>query len=336
MTAENRQWFLERRPVGEIKDGDLVFRTGPIPAPAKGEVVVKTEWLSLDPTNRIWMSDIPQYMPTVPLGAPMRGLICGTVVKSASGRVAEGAVVMGIGSWSDYACVPEAMVVPVPEIPGLSRKDVFGQFYLVGPTAYFGIVDIGQPKIGETLVVSGAAGAVGSLAGQLGKALGCKTVGIAGGKEKCASLTRDFGYDHAIDYKNENVEQRLRETCPEGIDIYFDNVGGATLNTVLAQMNLFGRVIQCGMISGYENASAAPSNYTQILMQRLKVQGFIAFDFVARYPEACRALAKLRHEGKLNWRYHDIEGLENAGHAVRMLFNGQNTGKLIVKVADPA
>ena len=336
MAAENRQWILERRPAGEIKDGDLVFRTGPIPEPANGEVVIKTEWLSLDPTNRIWMSDIPQYMPAVPLGAPMRGLICGTVVKSASGTLAEGAVVMGIGSWSDYSCVPAAMVSPVPVIPGLSRKDVFGQFYLVGPTAYFGIADIGQPKIGETLVVSGAAGAVGSLAGQLGKALGCKTVGIAGGKEKCASLTRDFGYDHAIDYKNENVEQRLRETCPEGIDIYFDNVGGTTLNSVLAQMNLFGRVIQCGMISGYENASAAPSNYPQILMQRLKVQGFIAFDHAARYPEAYRALAKLRREGKLNWRYHDIEGLENAGQAVRMLFKGQNMGKLIVKAADPA
>ena len=230
------------------------------------------------------------------------------------------------------------MVSPVPEIPGLSRKDVFGQFYLVGPTAYFGLVEIGQPKIGETLVVSGAAGAVGSLAGQLGKALGCVTVGIAGGEEKCASLTRDFGYDHAIDYKNENVEQRLRETCPKGIDIYFDNVGGATLNTVLAQMNLFGRVIQCGMISVYdtEAANAAPSNYPLILMQRLKVQGFIAFDFAARYPEAYRALAKLRREGKLNWRYHDIAGLENADKAMRMLFKGQNTGKLLVKVADPA
>ncbi len=337
MATENRRWILARRPAGEIKDGDLVFRTNPIPNPAKGEVVVKTEWLSLDPTNRIGMSDIPQYMPPVALGAPMRGLICGTVVKSASDSVAEGAIVMGLGTWSDYACVPAAMVSPVPEIKGIPRKDVFGQLYLVGPTAYFGLTEIGAPKIGETLVVSGAAGAVGSIVGQLGKALGCKAVGIAGGKEKCATLTRDYGFDHAIDYKNESIEQRLREVCPEGVDIYFDNVGGETLNTVLAQMNLFGRIVQCGMISVYdsEGAGAAPSNYPLILMQRLKVQGFIVLDYAARYPEAFRALAKLRFEGKMNWRFHDIAGLENAEKAVRMLFKGQNTGKLIVKVADP-
>lgn len=337
MATENRQWILARRPAGEIKDGDLVFRTGPIPNPAKGEVVVKTEWLSLDPTSRIWMSDIPQYMPPVALGAPMRGLICGTVVKSASDSVAEGAIVMGLGTWSDYACVPAAMVSPVPEIKGIPRKDVFGQLYLVGPTAYFGLTEIGAPKIGETLVVSGAAGAVGSIVGQLGKALGCKAVGIAGGKEKCAALTRDYGFDHAIDYKNESIEQRLREVCPEGVDIYFDNVGGETLNTVLAQMNLFGRIVQCGMISVYDSdgAGAAPSNYPLILMQRLKVQGFIVLDYAARYPEAFRALAKLRLEGKMNWNFHDIAGLENAEKAVRMLFKGQNTGKLIVKVADP-
>jgi NADPH-dependent curcumin reductase CurA len=338
MATENRQWILARRPAGEIKDGDLVFRTDPIPTPGRGEIVVKTEWLSLDPTNRIWMSDIPQYMPPVPLGAPMRGLICGTVVKSASDSVAEGTVVMGLGTWSDYARVPAAMVVPVPEIKGIPRKDVFGQLYLVGPTAYFGLTDIGAPKIGETLVVSGAAGAVGSIVGQLGKALGCKTVGIAGGKEKCAALTRDYGFDHAIDYKSENIKQRLREICPERVDIYFDNVGGETLNMVLAQMNLFGRIVQCGMISVYdsEGAGAAPSNYPLILMQRLKVQGFIVLDYAARYPEAFRALAKLRLEGKMNWHFHDIVGLENADNALRMLFKGQNTGKLIVKVADPA
>ena len=338
MTNQNRQWILARRPVGEIKDGDLVFRNDPIPTPGRGEVVVKTEWLSLDPTNRLWMSDIPQYMPPVALGAPMRGIFCGTVVKSASDSIAEGAVVMGLGTWSDYAVTPAAMVSVVPEIPGIPRKDVFGQLFLVGPTAYFGLLDIGAPKIGETLVVSGAAGAVGSITGQLGRAWGCKTVGIAGGKDKCAALTRDYGFDHAIDYKSENVGARLKEICPEGVDIYFDNVGGETLNTLLMQMNLFGRIVQCGMISVYDadGAGAAPSNYPMILMQRLKVQGFIVTDYAARYPESFRALAKLRLEGKMNWQYHDIVGLENADNAVRMLFKGQNTGKLIVKVADPA
>ncbi len=333
---ENRQWILKRRPQGDIRDGDLVFETSPIPKPKPGEIVIRNEWLSLDPTNRVWMSDIPQYMPPVPLDAPMRGFVVGQVTDSAADGYAVGDHVMGIGSWSDYSCQPAHMLSPVPVIPGISRKDVFGQFGIVAPTAYFGLLDIGEPKIGETLLVSGAAGAVGSIAGQLGKVWGCKVVGIAGGKQKCDWITDVLGFDHAIDYKSENVDARLRELCPEGIDIYFDNVGGETLNTALGQMNLFGRVIQCGMISSYNNDAkdAAPANYPMILMQRLKVQGFIVIDSAMRYPEAFRALSKLRLEGRLHWRHHEIKGLEQAEKAVRMLYSGENTGKLMIKVSD--
>lgn len=336
--ASNRQWILTRRPVGDIRDGDLVFREDPIPKAAKGEIVVKTEWLSLDPTNRIWMSEMDQYMPPVPLGAPMRGFVVGKVVDSGADAFAVGSYAMGIGSWSDYSCAPAAGFSPVPEVPGISRKDVFGQYGIVAPTAYFGLLDIGAPKIGETLVVSGAAGAVGSIAGQLGKAMGCKVVGIAGGQDKCDWITRDLGFDAAIDYKSSKVEQRLRELCPEGVDIYFDNVGGQTLNTVMGQMNLFGRIIECGMIAIYnkDGHDGAPPNYPLILMNRLRVQGFIVIDSAARYPEAIRALTKLHLEGRLKWRYHEVEGLEQADQAVRMLYKGQNSGKLMIKVAGPA
>lgn len=333
----NRQWILMRRPVGDIRDGDLVLQTSPIPKAKAGEVVIRNEWLSLDPTNRVWMSDMEQYLPPVPLDSPMRGVVVGKVVDSGSDAFAVGSYAMGLGSWSDYSCVPAAMLSPVPELPGISRKDVFGQFAVVAPTAYFGLLDIGAPKIGETLVVSGAAGAVGCIAVQLGKAWGCKVVGIAGGREKCDWIRNDLGADAVIDYKSEPVGPRLKAICPEGVDIYFDNVGGDTRNTVMSQMNLFGRVALCGMISGYndDGREATPANYSRILMQRLKVQGFIVLDHAARFPEAIGALARLHLEGRMKWRYHEVDGLEHADKAVRLLYTGGNTGKLMVRLADP-
>ncbi|MGH8516084.1 MAG: NADP-dependent oxidoreductase [Panacagrimonas sp.] len=334
----NRQWILARRPVGDIRDGDLTFREEAVPKAGKGQVVVRNEWLSLDPTNRLWMSDAEQYMPPVPVGAPMRGFVVGKVVDSGADAFEVGSYAMGIGSWSDYSCEPVAMMSPVPDVKGISRKDVFGQYGIVAPTAYFGLLEIGAPRIGETLVVSGAAGAVGCIAVQLGKAWGCKVVGIAGGKDKCAWVKDDLGADAVIDYKHENVAERLRSLLPEGVDIYFDNVGGETLNTVMGQMNLFGRVIQCGMISSYNNKGGydVPGNYPLVLMHRLRVQGFIVIDYAARFPEAIRALTKLHLEGRLKWRYHEIEGLENAEKAVRLLYTGGNTGKMMIKVADVA
>jgi NADPH-dependent curcumin reductase CurA len=337
MAQENRQWILKRRPSGEIRDGDLVFETHPVPKAGEGQVVVRNEWLSLDPTNRIWMSEMDGYMPPVPLGAPMRGFVYGKVVDSGASAFPVGSYAMGIGSWSDYSLEPATSFFPMPAIPGISPKDVFGQYGIVAPTAYFGLLDIGAPKIGETLVVSGAAGAVGCIVGQLGKAWGCKVIGIAGGKDKCDWITQDLGFDAAIDYKKENLDERLRALCPEGVDIYFDNVGGETLNTVMSRMNVYGRVVQCGMISIYtkDGHDGAPSNYPLILMNRLRVQGFIVIDpmFTYRYPEAYRAITKLHLEGRLKWRYHEVEGLEQADQAVRMLYRGQNTGKLMVKVA---
>lgn len=334
-TAINRQWTLARRPQGDIRDGDLVFGETTIPKAGPGQIVVRNEWMSLDPTNRVWMADIHQYLPPVALGAPMRGFVVGQVVESACESFQPGQFVMGIGSWSDYSCELASNFSIVPEVPGVSRKDVFGQYSVSGPTAYFGLLDIAAPKIGETLVVSGAAGAVGSLAGQIGKAWGCKVVGIAGGADKCRWLTEDLGFDAAIDYKSENLDQRLQEICPEGVDIFFDNVGGPTLNTLLGRLNLYGRVVQCGMISTYnaEMTTEGPSNYPLILLHRLRVQGFVILDSMSRYPEAFRAMTKLHLEGRLKWRYHEVEDLSLADPAVRLLFKGGNTGKMIVRIA---
>lgn len=333
---KNRQWILERRPVGDIRDGDLVFKTNPMPIPKKGEVVVKTEWLSQFPTHRIWMSDIVQYMPPVPLGAPMRGIVSGRVIQSESELLSVGAYVMGVGSWSDYSCEPAASFSPIPVFPGISNKDMFGQLTIIGATAYIGLLDYGRPKIGETLVVSGAAGAVGSIAGQLGKVMGCKVIGIAGGKDKCDWLTRELGFDHAIDYKNSDAGSRLKEVCPQGVDVFFDNIGGKILDTLLADMNVFGRIVQCGLMSTYTNdcKDDGPANYSMVMMKRLKIAGFIVLDHPDRYPEAIRAIATLHNQGRVKWRYHDVEGLENADQSARMLFTGKNHGKVMLKVAD--
>lgn len=334
----NRQWILNRRPKGDIRDGDLVLKENPLPTAGAGRMVVRNQWLSLDPTNRVWMSDMDQYMPPVELGAPMRGFVMGKVVDGGTEALPNGSWVMGLGSWSDYSVEPASNFQAIPDVAGIERRDVFAQLAVVAPTAYFGLLDIGTPKIGETLVVSGAAGAVGSIAVQLGKAWGCKVVGIAGGAEKCGLVKSDYGADAVIDYKREDVKARLQALCPKGVDIYFDNVGVPTLTHVLSCMNLFGRVIQCGMISVYnsDGENSAPPNYALVLMKRLRVQGFVVLDSFSRYPEAFRAIATLRAQGRLKWRNHEVDGLENADKAVRMLYTGANTGKLLVRIADVA
>jgi NADPH-dependent curcumin reductase CurA len=331
----NRQWILRRRPVGEIADSDLTLEASPIPKAGDGELVVRTRRLSLDASNRIWMSDMDSYLPPVELDTPMRGVVMGEVIDSGSRAYQRGDRVMGLGTWSDYCRVPAAAMQPCPAIPGIPAEEVFGIYMVAGPTAYFGVIDIGQPKVGETLVVSGAAGAVGALAGQIAKAQGCRVIGIAGGQKKCAAIVDELGFDAAIDYKSEDVGAALRKLCPEGVDIYFDNVGGTVLDAVLAQMTLYGRVVMCGQISGYnaDGKMPGPENYGAILMKRLKVQGFIVLDYMARYGEAFRALTTLHHQGKLKWKLHQIDGLENAVDAVRKLYTGGNDGKLMIKVS---
>lgn len=334
MSQDNRHWVIARRPVGDLAKGDLEFRRGPVPKAGKGEVVVRNQWLSLDPTNRLWMQEADTYLPAIKLGEPMRGFVVGEVADSGAEQFPVGSRVMGIGSWSDYSRAPAAHFFPMFEVPGATPKDILGYYYHIAPTAYFGLLDIGQPKIGETLVVSTAAGAVGSIACQLGKVWGCRVIGIAGGRQKCDWLTGELGLDGAIDYKSEDLAARLRALCPKGVDVFFDNVGGAMLNTVLDQVNLHGRVVLCGSISAYnkDGRDQTPGNYLRLIVQRIRAEGFVVLDYLQRYPEALRAIATLHDSGKLKWRYHDVERLEDADEACIALYKGQNHGKVMVRV----
>jgi len=336
MSEENRVWRLRKRPVGQIADDVLSFEKEPIPEPGEGECLVRLNYLSLDPTNRIWMSDMDQYMPPVALDDPMRGVICGTVVKSNTDAFQAGDVVSGLGQWADYQIGSPATLNAMGSTGPLPVMDAFGMFAVVGPTAYFGLLDVGKAKEGETVVVSGGAGAVGSVVGQIAKIKGCRVTGTAGSDEKCAWIKDELGFDEAINYKTADLPAALKAACPDGIDVYFDNVGGAMLDACLKQMNLHGRVVACGLISQYNATEPVPGpyNYPMIVMQRLRVEGFVVLDYASRYPEAIGALAGWMAEGKIRYRTDVVDGLENALAAVRTLTTGENTGKLMVRVED--
>jgi len=331
--AKNRVWRLRQRPVGDISDDDLTLEVEPIPEPGDGELLVKLDYLSLDPTNRVWMSDVAQYMPPVAIDDAMRGVICATVVTSRHADFKAGDVVSGLGTWADYQVAVPDQVSVMNGIDPTMMADAFGLFAVVGPTAYFGLLDHADPKPGETLVVSAAAGAVGSVVGQIGKIKGCRVVGLAGSDDKCRWIREDLGFDDAINYKSGDVPAALRAACPDGIDIYFDNVGGAILEACLDQMNLFGRIPMCGQISTYNHIEdgGGPSNYDMILMQRLRVHGFIVLDHMDRYPEAIGALMVWMAEGRLKFRVEVHEGLENAVQVVRKLYTGDHQGKLLIR-----
>jgi len=334
MTDVNRVWRLRKRPVGEIADDVLSLEQEAIPEPNEGEFLFRLNYLSLDPTNRIWMSDMDQYMPPVALGAAMRGVVCGTVVKSRHKDFAAGDIVSGLGTWAEYQIGAPGMMGKMAPPAGVSAADAFGLFAVVGPTAYFGLMDLGEPKAGETVVVSAAAGAVGSIVGQIAKIKGCRAVGLAGTDEKCRWIVDELGFDAAINYKKEDVPAALKRACPKGIDVYFDNVGGDILDACLKQMNLQGRIPTCGLISQY-NATGevpGPKNYPMILMQRLKIQGFIVLDYANRYPEAIGALGQWMAEGKLRFKVDMYEGMENAVRTLRKLYTGDHTGKLMLHV----
>ena len=336
MSAVNRVWRLRKRPIGEITDDVLSLEEEGIPEPGEEECLFRLNYLSLDPTNRIWMSDMDQYMPPVEFNAPMRGIVCGTVIKSNSPAFNEGDIVSGLGTWADYQTGSPETMNPMGDTGPIPVMDAFGTFAVVGPAAYFGLLDVGRPREGETVVVSAAAGAVGSIAGQIAKIKGCQVVGLAGSDEKCRWIRNDLGFDEAINYRTANVPEALAKACPNGIDVYFDNVGGAILNACLKLMNLNGRIPTCGLICQYNATEevAGPYNYPMILMKRLRVEGFIVLDYADRYPEAIAELSQWMAAGKIKIRQDVVDGLENALQAVKRLFTGANTGKLMIRVKD--
>lgn len=333
--TQNHVWRLMKRPVGDIADDDLVYGAEAMPEPGDGELVIRTIYLSLDPTNRIWMSDMEQYMPPVELGAIMRGGIVGRVTVSRHPKFKVGDLVGGLGGWAEYVLAHGDSIMPFPAIPGVPLAQMFGTLFLVGPTAYFGLLDICDPKPGETVVVSAAAGAVGSIVGQIAKIKGARAIGIAGGSEKCRTVVEEFGFDACIDYKNEDVAKRLDALCPKGIDCNFENVGGEIMEAVMARMNNYGRMALCGMISGYNATTPTPGPraWPLILMHRLKVQGFIVTDYVPRFAEAASDMVQWMMAGKLKTKQDVRQGLDHALSSLRDLYSGANTGKLMVQVS---
>ena len=334
----NRSWRLRQRPEGIIDENDLELVTDEIPEIQEGQVLAKTIYFSLDPTNRIWMSDIDQYMEPVEIGDIMRaGGSLAIVEESKVPHVKVGDIVQGgmHGGWQEYFIIPgeEAAAIPLVEsIPLTALISVLG---FTGPTAYFGFLDIGQPKKGETVVVSAAAGAVGSIVCQIAKIKGCRVVGIAGSDEKCNWLKNDLKVDEVINYKKDDILESLKEKCPEGIDIYFENVGGETLDAALTLMNNYGRIPVCGLISMYNDwDNPGPKMFRNILMKRLTVKGFLVSDYLDRYAESLGALSEWMAEGKIQYKVDIVEGIENAPSAVNKLFTGENNGKLVIKVSD--
>ncbi len=332
-----RRWDLAKHANGDIESDTFVFREAPLPALQEGEVLVRTIYLSLDATNRVWIGTWDQYMDPVNPGEPMRGFVCGEVMESRNPGFKVGDIVAGMHTWSDYFITDGTTFSVFPALPGANLAEAFGSLAIAGPTAYVGLINVGKVQAGETVVVSAAAGAVGMMAGQIAKLKGCRTIGIAGGAEKCERLTREFGYDAAIDYRADDVSARLRELAPEGIDLLFENVGGEILDAGLAAMKNFGRVVICGLISTYNHSGEpipGPYMFRNVIMRRLRIEGFVILDYMEEMPEIVGTLAGWMLEGKLHFRVHTVDGLENAVEALKMLYTGANQGKLLVKIGD--
>lgn len=330
----NHQWRLAARPVGNIKESDFQWAEEPVPELKDGQILIRNLFLSLDPANRGWVREEGSYMAPISLGSVMLGGAVGVVEESRNPNFQAGENAQGLLGWQEYAISDGAGLNKLPNNPAIPLTAYLGLFGHIGLTAYFGLLDITNPKPGETLVVSAAAGAVGSIVGQIGKIKGCRVVGIAGSDEKCKWIVDELGFDTAINYKKENIREGLKRTCPNGIDIYFENVGGETLDAVLAMINLGARISVCGMISQY-NATApvpGPYNLINILTKRAKMQGFIVTDYMPRAHEAIPELIKWYMEGKLKYRVDVVEGLREAPRALNKLFDGSNQGKLIIKV----
>ncbi|HWD22662.1 MAG TPA: NADP-dependent oxidoreductase [Burkholderiales bacterium] len=328
---ENRRVVLVSRPAGWVSEENFRIESCPVPAPAQGEVLVKNLWLSLDPYMRGRMSDAKSYVKGVDIGEVMVGQTVGEVLDSRNEKFEKGDKVLTQLGWQLYGVTKDLTKLEKPQAPLSCYLGILG---MPGITAYFGLKEIGQPKSGETVVVSAASGAVGSVVGQLARLAGCRAVGIAGGARKCEYVRRELGFDDCVDYKTGNLRRDLGQACPKGVDVYFDNVGGEILDTLLAHMNLFARVVVCGLISDY-NATEPYRirNFRAVLVNRIRLQGMIVFDWRSRYGEALAALGGYLAQGKLKYRESVLEGIDNAPQGLIALLKGQNFGKQLVKLA---
>lgn len=335
MNIVNHQFRLAQRPVGMCQRSNWNYTEEAMRQPGDGEVLVKTLYLSLDPAMRGWMNEGKSYIPPVQIGEVMRAGGVGRVLASHHPAFNEGDHVYGTLGIQEYATLAGKTLTKV-DARAAALPVYLGTLGMPGMTAYFGLLDVGAPKAGETVVVSGAAGAVGTVVGQIAKIKGCRAIGIAGGKEKCDYIVRELGFDAAIDYKSDDLKKALRQHCPQGVDVYFDNVGGEILDTVLTQLARHARVVICGAISQYNTTSGVrgPSNYMSLLVNRARMQGMVVFDYADRYAQAMREMAGWMAAGKLKSREDIVSGIETFPETLLKLFKGENTGKLVLKVAE--
>lgn len=332
----NRQILLRRRPSGLVQSTDTELVTTHAPDLAEGEALLRTTYVGLDAAVRTWLDDQPSYLPPVQLGEVIRAAGIGEVVETRCDAFTVGQIVTTLTGFQDYAIIRDDMFsTPIPgETDQLAIMSVYGP---TGATAYFGMTDIGRPQEGETVVVSAAAGATGSVAGQIAKIAGARVVGIAGGPDKCRAVVEDFGFDACIDYKNDDIPAALKAHCPKGVNVYFDNVGGPILNAVLGRLAPRARVVLCGVISSYLTGEhPGPANYVNLLAKTASMQGFNALDMWGRFDEAFADLRRWESEGKLVHRETIFDGLEACVDALNGLFTGANIGKMLVKVSEPA
>jgi len=332
--TDNHLVRLKSRPTGMVTRDAFTIAREPVPSPGDGQIAIETRFISLDPAMRGWMSAGRSYVPPVGLGDVMRAFAAGHVVASRHPGFAPGDAVVGLFGVQSHPVVDAALALKV-DTGQAPLERWLGGLGMPGWTAYFGLLEVGQPKAGETLVVSAASGAVGSVVGQIGKIEGLRVVGIAGGEEKCRYLTEELGFDAAVDYKAGNLAADLAAACPDGIDVYFENVGGVILDAVLSRMNRFGRIPVCGLISAYNATEPppGPQNFRAVLVNRLRVQGLIVFDWADRYSEAIAALGRWHAEGKLKLR-EDVRdgGIDAYPDVLNLLYTGDNFGKLVLRV----
>ncbi len=329
---KNTQILLVNRPDGMVKDSDFKIVDSEVPQFYKGQVLIKIHYISIDPAIRGWMNAGTTYIPGVPIGGIMRAFSAGQIIESKHPDFKKGQFVEGLLGATSFA-ISDGKGLKILDLSKGSIPQYLGILGMPGMTAYFGLLERGKPKSGETVFVSGAAGVVGSTVGQIAKIKGCKVVGSAGGKDKCDYLLAN-GFDFVIDYKTQNIDEELKKHCPEGINVYFDNVGGETLDAALLNLARGARVVICGAMSQYNDMQnvSGPKNYMKIVVARGEMNGIIVFDFLDRYSEAINDISTWLLEGKIRTKEHIIEGIENFPSALRMLFEGKNFGKLLVKI----
>jgi NADPH-dependent curcumin reductase len=333
VTDRNRRLVLAQRPSGMCDQSTVRLEEGPVPEPGPGQALLRVRYLSIDPTIRTWMNDAVGYVPPIAVGDVVRSAGIAEVVTSRSERFGVGELVFGMTGWQDYTLAGDGAASMEILPPGIDPPTALNVFGITGMTAYFGLIDVGRVKEGDTVVVSGAAGATGSVVGQIAKIRGAATVvGIAGSDDKCSWLGDELGFDRTVNYRTDDVKARLRELCPTGIDLYFDNVGGELLDICLGQLALRGRVVLCGAISTYNTPGRAPgpSNYRNLITKRGRMEGFIILDYAGRFPEAQVEIAGWVADGRIKHREHVVDGLEHAPDALNLLFTGGNTGKVVV------